>query len=218
MTDPRLALLALLVCLPASARATPADLCRAAARMAAEETGVPEEVLLAVTLTETGRGTGNQMEPWPWAVNHAGAGQWADTEAEAEAIVTDLLAAGATNVDLGCFQLNWRWHGAQFPSVAAMLAPEANARYAAALLAAHYARSGDWTDAAAAFHSATPEKADKYLDRFTPILAALLDSAPAATAKPDRPNRFALLQPGPAGSAGSLVPQSAGTGPLFGAP
>lgn len=218
MTRHRLTLLALLALLPAKAGATPADLCRRAAHLAAAETGVPEEVLLALTLTETGRGAGSAMEPWPWAVNHAGAGQWARDSAEAEGIVTEILAGGATNVDLGCFQLNWRWHGANFASVAAMLEPEANARYAAELVAAHYDRSGSWTSAAGAFHSATPEKAERYLERFTPILTTLLETPLPEPEPQDRPNRFALLRPGPAGAAGSLVPRSDGAGPLFGAP
>ena len=48
-----------------AAREDPSSLCVDAARSAARVTGVPVNVLLAVTLVETGR----DRKPWPWTVN-----------------------------------------------------------------------------------------------------------------------------------------------------
>jgi hypothetical protein len=157
-------LLALSVASAVPAFASPADLCLDAARTAAEDTGVPLRILVALSLTETGRGgaADEGMEPWPWTLNRAGAGQWFETKDEALHALDDILAEGATNVDLGCFQLNWRWHAAAFPSAAAMLDPETNARYAARFVAHLYDKTGDWRAAAAAYHSATPERAEIY--------------------------------------------------------
>ena len=214
----------LLLALPVAAGTTdPAALCLAAARHASAETGVPEAVLLALTLTETGRaGKNGAMSPWAWALNRGGKSLWFDTADDAIDYLATALAEGATNIDLGCFQLNWRWHAAGFASAQEMIDPAANALYAARLVARHFDDTGDWTSAAAAYHSTTPEYAERYLSRFTPIYAAVLgldpgaDDPPRAADKAARENSFPLLQAGGGAAAGSLVPLSGAARPLFG--
>jgi Transglycosylase SLT domain len=193
----------------------PSSLCLRAAADAASQTGVPNDVLLAIALVETGR----DGQPWPWTVNAGGDGRWFDTPEEAEAHVAEILAEGVTNVDLGCFQLNYRWHAAAFTSIADMLDPDRNATYAAEFLAEHFAQSGDWTNAAAAYHSATPEYAEAYRTKFETAYAGLGDR-PEAAVPPDRArlNRFPLLVAGANGRNGSLVPTTAGGLPLIGGP
>lgn len=202
--------------LPARSSADAAGLCLQAAADAARKTGVPYEVLLAISLVETGRGD----QPWPWTVNAGGEGQWFDSAEAAEAQVADLLKQGRTNVDLGCFQLNYRWHAEAFASIADMLDPERNAEYAARFLAGHYARSGDWALAAAAYHSATPEYAEAYRTKFAAVYAGLDDpsDAPLPVPEPERLNRFPLLLAGAEGRNGSLVPSTSGGIRLIGAP
>jgi hypothetical protein len=218
-------LTALVLVTPAQARKpAPPEMCLSAAQMAARETGVPLRVLLAITLTETGRqGEGGAVVPWPWALNQGGESHWFATRDEALEYLTAALAAGTTNIDLGCFQLNWRWHNAGFASAGAMMEPEENALYAANLLARLYADSGDWSVAAGAYHSATPAYASRYTARFDKIYAALdgetelaFADIPALTEEDARTNGFPLLQAGAAGSIGSLVPLSAAARPLIG--
>lgn len=204
-------LTATLRALPAAASAD--ALCYEAARIAAETTGVPVEVLVAIALTETGRQSGDAVRPWPWTVNVAGRGAWFDSRAEARAHADAALAAGQTSFDLGCFQLNYRWHGEAFASIDAMLDPAANALYAARFLARLHAETGDWSSAAGAYHSRTPDLAQRYRDRFDRHLAAAPGVAPTPasdaglTAADPRPNGFPLLQHGGGPRApGSLVP------------
>jgi soluble lytic murein transglycosylase-like protein len=188
--------------------ADPAELCLDAARRASEASGVPLRVLLAIALVETGRAG----RPWPWTVNLGGDGQWLDSAAEAEALAADAVATGRTNVDLGCFQLNLRWHGEAFASLADMLDPGQNAAYAADFLARHYGETGDWAAAAAAYHSATPEHADRYRARFETVLASLdpAPEMPGPSVLTPRRNSFPLLVAGQAGRNGSLVPVTGG--------
>jgi hypothetical protein len=131
------------------------------------------------------------------------------------------LDTGTTNIDLGCFQLNYRWHGEAFGSIDEMLDPQANALYAARFLGRKYAETGDWALAAAAYHSGTPEFADRYRSRFEAVYAALTGDTPLSAEDPpisDRVNRFPLLVAGLAGSHGSLVPGTAGGSRLIGGP
>jgi hypothetical protein len=193
----------------------PTALCNEAAAKAAKETGVPYEVLLAITIVETGRND----QPWPWTVNFGGDGRWYDSAAEAARSVDLAVRDGATNVDLGCFQLNYRWHASAFSSLDDMLDPEQNANYAAEFLSQHYAKTGDWTLAAAAYHSSTPEFAEAYKSKFEATFDRLASGTqPVAEPVVDRQNRFPLLVAGSPGLKGSLFPSGTGGHPLIGEP
>lgn len=218
----------LTLCLFAGPVAEPADgardsarLCDEAARSAASDSATPLVVLQAITRVETGRGAGADLRPWPWTINHAGKGQWFDTAAEAETAAAAALALGEGNLDIGCFQLNHRWHGSHFSSLDQMFDPTANARYAAAFLADLHRETGSWSAAIAAYHSRSEGPAAAYLARIEPILAALNLSASPAThpvqAPEPRQNTYPLLQAGSRGTGGSLVPRRATNRPLIGA-
>lgn len=204
------------------ARASTDNICDAAAYRAAQETGVPVSVLLSITRTETGRNRGGSIEPWPWTVNMEGKGNWFDTEDAARAYVFKNFKRGARSFDVGCFQINYKWHGAAFRSIDQMFDPLENARYAAAFLKELYDEFGDWSAAAGAYHSRTPEYAQRYTARFNRIRQKILGrpetrqasqipdmQLASATADTIRVNRYPLLQVAETkGIFGSLVPLS----------
>lgn len=194
-----------------------ADLCDGAARAASALTGVPLAVLQAIALAETGRalpGAGGVLRPWPWTVNQAGDGHWFDSQAQALDFATTARDQGISNFDLGCFQLNHRWHADAFPSLQAMFDPQQNALYAARFLQSLYQKYGDWSQAAGAYHSNTPEYAARYRERFDALFAGLEGGNPApmqarAPVAP-RQNLFPLLRVGARGAGASLVPLPGG--------
>lgn len=195
--------------------------CLDAINRASQVSGVPRDILLAVAMTETGRQGVNGAEPWPWALNQAGDSKWFDTREQALQWLNTLIARGVTNIDIGCFQLNWRWHGKAFASTDAMIDPQNNADYAAGFLSDLMHKTGSWEKAVAGFHSFTPELAERYMKRFRPIHASVqgqsLDSALMAADTP-RENNYPLLQMGNVLSLGSLVTVSGSARPLFGSP
>ena len=229
-----------LLAVPAAASQGGAALCDAAAVQASRETGVPISVLRAITLTETGRRKDGAFQPWPWTVNMEGAGKWFDNVDEAKAYVFRHHARGARSFDVGCFQLNFRWHGQGFSSIEEMFDPLANARYAAKFLSDLHSELGDWSRAAGAYHSRTPRYANRYRARFdriraridgqpvpqtdvaeSEIAAATQAELPDDTIEAARPleqqlprvNTFPLLQANAAPSGmGSLVPLGGATG------
>ncbi|MCC6306544.1 MAG: transglycosylase SLT domain-containing protein [Rhodobacteraceae bacterium] len=209
-----------LAALPAAARATgraaaadPARLCEAAARSAAVAAGVPADLLLAVALAESGRRRDGRLRPWPWTVNDGTAGHWFATRAEAEAFAADLARAGRESYDVGCFQINRRWHGAAFASPAAMFDPEGGARHAADFLARLARRLGSWEAAAGAYHSRTPARAEAYGARVA-TLRGTLAAGPAAPAARPRPRPAPAPAPpqGPARPAAGSLFIAAGPG------
>jgi len=157
-----------------------AYLCETAALQAAADSNVPPSVMRALTLVETGRAKNGAFRPWPWTVNMEGKGYWFATRAEAVTFVTDSYANGARSFDIGCFQINHRWHGQAFNSFDQMFDPNANARYAAQFIATLYAESGSWETAAGAYHSRSETLAAGYRERFARIQANL-DAAPTQT-------------------------------------
>lgn len=148
-------------------------LCDLAARRAARDQGVPLDVLRAITRTETGRGGKQGLQPWPWTVNMEGAGKWFQTEDEARAYVFSHFKRGARSFDVGCFQINFKWHGQAFNSIDQMFDPVANAQYAARFLRDLHNEFGDWSKAAGAYHSRTPTYANRYTARFDRVRAQL---------------------------------------------
>lgn len=177
------------ICLVALGFADPsrasAALCDAAAIAAARDSGVPQDIMLSLTRVETGRGgPADAPDPWPWTLNIAGQGAWYHDAATALSAATQAIADGTRNIDIGCFQLSLRWHGANFADLAAMLDPVQNARYAAAFLSDLHAEFGDWTVVAGVFHSRNPDAAAPYLARFARIRAALSATRAGAGAGP----------------------------------
>ena len=183
-----------LTALPAWAQGP--ELCEAAASRAARETGVPVDVLQAIALTETGRMQGGRLRPWPWTANAEGRGHWFATRDEARTFARQLLDRGQRLFDLGCFQINWRWHGQEFTRPEDLLDPLTAARYAARHLAALHAEFGSWEAAAGAYHSRTPQHAARYRTRFAAVRARLnaTDARADARASPPTGPR-PVLQP-----------------------
>jgi Transglycosylase SLT domain len=213
----------LFVCVAMLAGAYPADvkasetlpqLCESAAAKAAEQQNIPAHILQTLTLAETGTSRDGILRPWPWAINKAGEGHWFATQSEMLTYAHGLVAAGETNFDVGCFQLNYRWHGQRFSSLADMSDPVNNAAYAAWFLRSKYSGAGSWRAAVGAYHSHTPSNAASYLARYEAIFAEWIATgnatapAPATQAivQPQTDNIFPLLIAGRASQGPSLVP------------
>jgi hypothetical protein len=84
-----------------------------------------------------------------------------------------------------------------------MFNPERNALYAAHFLIELHREFGSWTEAAGAYHSRTPEHADRYKAKFSDLRMQFDEFLPNRT---DDPSRADVVQWGQSGSSrhGSL--------------
>ena len=180
--------------------AAPPD-CEVLAARAGAEAGVPEGVLAAIARVEAGRGIGGgQRRAWPWTLNQGGDGSFHPDKATALAKAETLIAQGVRNLDLGCMQLNWRWHAAAFTGADEMLDPVANTRYAALFLAELARRNGSWERAVALYHSSDPARGTAYAGKVAAALAEVLTEA-------GRPDAAALaLAAAPPAQTAALSP------------
>lgn len=174
--------------------ATPFTLCRSAIVAAERLAQVPDRLMSAIGMVESGRrDAAGQAGPWPWTINAEGTGRYFETKAEAVAAVQALQARGVRSIDVGCMQVNLAHHPAAFASLDDAFDPVLNATYAARFLNQLLAQTGSWPRAVAGYHSLTPELGEAYAVK---VLAV-------------GPNGRARIDAGPPRSAG--VPSSGAT-------
>jgi len=109
---------------------------------------IPSGLLSAIAEVESGNRA--------YALNIAGSSIYAKSLSEAKRIAQQKIDSGATNIDLGLMQLNWRWHGSAFANIEEMLQPEKNIEYAAKLLKSLHLQHGNWQAAIRYYHSSKP--------------------------------------------------------------
>ncbi len=140
--------------------------CEAYALRAEKDAGIPTYLLASISRTETGhtrRGRG--FGAWPWTLNIKGKGYYFDTKEAAITAMKQAMRDGLNSIDVGCMQLNYRWHGAAFASIDDMFDPATNAAYAAKFLAYLNDRYGSWEEAVKHYHSSTESLGQKYLKK-----------------------------------------------------
>ncbi len=126
---------------------------------------IPGNLLLAIGLQEAGLMRDGELTVWPWTANAAGDGRYFGHPSAAQAWVSARIKDGEDSVDVGCMQINLRWHPDAFETLADGFDPTINVDYAARLLVGLHEETGDWVKAAGRYHSATPEHQQRYLAR-----------------------------------------------------
>ena len=156
---------------PAASIPAPSALCRAAILQAERAGHLPDRLLDAIAVVESGKRdpVSGAVYAWPWTINAEGIGHWYDSKAEAIAAVQALQARGVHSIDVGCMQVNIMHHPEAFASLEIAFDPMANAAYAARFLQQLFNQTNAWPLAAAAYHSFTPDIGADYARK---VLAA----------------------------------------------
>ena len=143
----------------------PRDACDRAAAMAEAAWQLPNGLLSAIGIVESGRGDPARARPvpWPWTINFDGHGYFLPDKAEAVQVVGIVRAAGRAVIDVGCFQVNLFYHPDAFTNIADAFDPVSNAQAAARILARARDGGNSWEAAIGLYHSASPDRAAAYL-------------------------------------------------------
>lgn len=163
---------------PASAQATPERLerrtvqtshtdCVTAILAAQARYNIPNNLLLAIGVQEAGRQVDGALTIWPWTGNYHGKGAYFRSKVALENWVRGIQAQGISSIDVGCMQVNQKWHAQEFASLEQATDPMANADYAARFLRRLYRETGDWWEAAGRYHSSSPKFKQIYLAKLT---------------------------------------------------
>lgn len=163
-------LLALLLLAAPAARAQalgdPWTACGRAIAAAERDGGIPAGLLLAIARVESGRrAPQGGIAPWPYAINADGSGRFPESKPAAIAEVSALRERGIRSMDVGCMQVNLFHHPMAFPDLDAAFDPARNVAYAARFLRELRARTGNWAEAIAQYHSTEPGRGLAYHSR-----------------------------------------------------
>lgn len=191
------ALLALLVAAAGPAAAESADpwrLCPSLIEAAEQALDLPPHLLQTISKVESGRwneAAGASLA-WPWTISAKGKGRYLPSKAAMIAEIRALQKRGIKSIDVGCMQVNLKYHGDAFDSLEQAVDPVHNVAYAAVFLSQLRQDSRSWTKAVGRYHSQTPKLGGKYRRkvmeawRLEKRLAAKRHQQLAALPRPER--------------------------------
>ena len=153
------------------------DVCAKAALRAEKTYQIKEGLLQTIASVESGRwdkATQKRIS-WPWAVQVNGKGHYYGSKDEAVAAVKALIAEGINNIDVGCMQINLKYHGDAFSSVEEAFEPEKNVAYSARFLKNLYQHNGhSWQKTAMQYHSKNHARGAIYKSKLEQHFAAYI--------------------------------------------
>lgn len=163
------ALVAVLLAGPAGAKKPPviAGACDTSIARLERHHNVPVRLLHAVALAESGRAVagGRELFAWPWTVTARGKGRYYPDKKSAIAAVRKLRASGVRNIDVGCMQVNLKYHPRAFENLEQAFDPVTNTGYAARHLADLRKSSRTWTRAVGRYHTGNKTRGAAYSAR-----------------------------------------------------
>lgn len=148
------------------AESSDSDVCDQSIEHVAASSFVPRAVIFKIARLETGRRVDGRIVSWPWSLNNGGKAYYLKDSATALRTLAKLMAEGEKNIDVGCMQLNIRWHSEFFNSLEQMMNPLHNVRYAARYLETLYKETGSWEKAVRYYHSRNTKFNDLYYAKF----------------------------------------------------
>lgn len=171
MNGKQAAVMIALALLPDGTKADDALLCLKEAVRLEKREHIKTNLLSAISLVESGRyfkqyPTGVS---WPWTVTAEGKGEFFPSKEKALDAVRNLQGRGVENIDVGCMQINLKYHPEAFKSLEDALDPAQNVAYAAGFLKKNYQETKSWGEAATRYHSKNVHKAYKYEDKLLEV-------------------------------------------------
>jgi len=164
---------------------------------------IPGGLLQAISLAESGRwfeGAGankGEIIAWPWTVTTGGKGHFLPSRVDAIAFVQSLQASGVENIDVGCMQINLKYHPEAFSSIEQAFNAHANAAYAADFLKVRHAVSNSWLQAAGDYHSTTPKLNQTYRQKVSKLWKQTSQAGYMVASSPLPAQKSVIVQPDP---------------------
>ena len=145
-------------------------LCFSATSRVEKKYGIEAHLLSTIASVESGQWDykREQYMAWPWTVNAQGKSYYLKSKEEAVAKVQELQENGIKSIDVGCMQINLKYHKDAFASLEDAFDPQKNVEYSAQFLAKLYSSRGkDWDRAVMAYHSKDPVRGSNYHKRLS---------------------------------------------------
>lgn len=175
---------AMTVVLPQAGAAAPLfageEACTTFIVQAERQHGIPDGLLSAIALTESGM----DGQPYPWALNIAGQAHMADSYGAAARLLRGEDGRPRQDAAVGCMQIHMRYHLASVQTPEWILRPRNNVLYAAAFLRRLYEQYGTWPLAVGHYNASDPLARNTYLCQVTRALRRVAPQTATAFAFP----------------------------------
>ena len=125
---------------------------------------LPNKLLTSISLVESGVKRGDNYISWPWSLNIGGKSKYFEDKLATIKFIKNSKKS-KNNFDLGCMQINFKYHGKNFKSISDILDPDKNVEYAAKFLRSLYTRHRSWNEAISRYHSSEPTRKKIYLKK-----------------------------------------------------
>ena len=106
----------------------------------------------------------NDFRSWPWTLNVSGKSIYFDTKEEILSYLKNNIEK-KKSIDVGCMQINTKYHLKNFKDLNQIIEPAENVKYAAIFLSDLYKKYRSWNEAIARYHSSVPNKKKRYLKK-----------------------------------------------------
>ena len=143
------------------------DLCLIAINDVETSHNIKQNLLQTIASVESGRyiSAAGKRLPWPWTVHSNGKGKYYQTKEEAINAVKAMQQQGITNIDVGCMQINLKYHGQSFKNLDEAFDPKKNVTYSATFLKKLHQKNNDWQKSAMQYHSKNIRHGTNYKNR-----------------------------------------------------
>ncbi len=143
------------------------ELCQIAINEVEQTHNIKKNLLTTISSVESGRyikSIGKRLS-WPWTIHASGKGYYYQTKQEAITAVKKLQKEGITNIDVGCMQINLKYHGKAFNSLEEAFDPKKNVAYSAKFLQSLNKKNNNWQKTAMQYHSKNITRGLNYKNR-----------------------------------------------------
>ena len=143
------------------------ELCSIAISEAEKTHQIKENLMQTIASVESGRYISKikKRASWPWSVHAQGKGYYYKSKEEAVNAVKSMQSQGITNIDVGCMQINLKYHGSEFSNLEEAFDPAQNVAYSAKFLKKLYTRNQSWEKTAMQYHSKNISKGTTYKNK-----------------------------------------------------
>ena len=125
---------------------------------------IPNKLLEAISLTETGRTVRGKYVAWPWSLNILGESFFFNNYKDLLNTLKKKIQLHK-NVDIGCMQISYKYHNKKFDNIEEIIDPKKNIEWAAIYLKKLFNKHKSWNKAIAKYHSSNPKRMQNYLDK-----------------------------------------------------
>lgn len=141
------------------------EICRIATKKVEKKLKLPNKLLTSISLVETGRFVKNQHRTWPWSVNVEGRSHYFKDKQSMLKFLKIQIKNNVTNFDVGCMQINFRYHIKKESNLKLFIDPNYNVIWAGNFLKQLQKKYKSWNKAISRYHSSDKLRMKIYLNK-----------------------------------------------------